>query len=436
MYRILLRVRGVGLLVSAVVLVLFSATAAFAQGMYLKVIERDGRIYVFNIAANADRFEKSGEMGVGITRPGSGPNGETVVGDNERALQLYYFKMGLTEVVQDPPAPPPPAPPWRISGLVFGDYYAFLDSSRSNFEDQNGLWLRRIYFTYDHRFTPQVTTRVRLEMNSNGKLAGGNLTPYVKDAYFAWTFRGRQVLTVGIQPSLTFNFTEAVWGLRHIEKTPLDLYRTDSSRDTGATVGGPINAAATARYEFQFGNESGNNAETDKFKTIRFATRYEKNPGFSAEFTFGQYWRANDADRTLAQIFVAYRAPKGRAGFNYAYQKRRPSSGSTASDINLDIYSGFVVWDVKRQKTSLFLRVDRYDDPCLDCGVASPSQDYLPMAGVAPFTTTIAGLEYYIIPALRISPNFEYVAYSDPPVAGVAKPNADSVFRMTFYWVW
>ena len=25
-------------------------------------------------------------MGVGITRPGAGPNGETVVGDNERAL--------------------------------------------------------------------------------------------------------------------------------------------------------------------------------------------------------------------------------------------------------------------------------------------------------------------------------------------------------------
>ena len=35
--------------------------------MYLKEIEKDGRIYVFNIQANADRFEKTGELGVGIT---------------------------------------------------------------------------------------------------------------------------------------------------------------------------------------------------------------------------------------------------------------------------------------------------------------------------------------------------------------------------------
>jgi hypothetical protein len=40
------------------------------------------------VAANADRFEKSGEMGIGISKPGAGPNGETIIGDNERALQL------------------------------------------------------------------------------------------------------------------------------------------------------------------------------------------------------------------------------------------------------------------------------------------------------------------------------------------------------------
>ena len=62
-----------------------SATSAFAQGMYYKEITKDGRIYVFNVAANAERFEKTGEMGIGITKPGAGPNGETVVGDNERA---------------------------------------------------------------------------------------------------------------------------------------------------------------------------------------------------------------------------------------------------------------------------------------------------------------------------------------------------------------
>lgn len=81
------------------------STAATAQGFYYKEIVKDGRIYVFNVAQNAERFEKTGEMGIGITRPGVGPNGETVVGDNERAIQLYFFKHGISEAVPEPAAP-------------------------------------------------------------------------------------------------------------------------------------------------------------------------------------------------------------------------------------------------------------------------------------------------------------------------------------------
>ena len=44
-------------------------------------------------------------MGIGITKPGAGPNGETVVGDNERAIQLYFFKHGISEPVPEPVQP-------------------------------------------------------------------------------------------------------------------------------------------------------------------------------------------------------------------------------------------------------------------------------------------------------------------------------------------
>ena len=85
---------------------LVMAVPAVAQGLYYKEIAKDGRIYVFNIAANAERFERGGgEMGVSITKPGAGPNGETVIGDNERALQLYFFKHGISEPVPDPVQP-------------------------------------------------------------------------------------------------------------------------------------------------------------------------------------------------------------------------------------------------------------------------------------------------------------------------------------------
>jgi hypothetical protein len=413
------------------------AASAFAQGLYYKEIEKDGRIYVFNIKARADSFEATGEFGVGITMLGAGPNGETIVGDSEKALQLYFFKHNIPMAIPDPPPPPPPpppAPPWKISGLVFGDYYYFAQDHSSTWEDQHGFWFRRAYFTYDYTFSPQITTRIRLEMNSNGKLAGGSITPYVKDLYMKWTYHGRQQLTLGIHPSLTFDFIEGFWGLRHIEKTPLDLYKWDASRDTGVTFSGPLNASQTLKYSAQYGNESGNNSETDKFKAVRGTVRYETNPGFTVEAMAGHFNRAADADRTTAQVFLGYRATKGRVGFQYSFQKRRLAqpvpANSAAGDTNLDLVSGFAVFDVKKQKTSLFLRVDRFSDPCPDCA----GIDYLPIDTHEPFTLTIAGLEYYLHPSVRVSPNIEYVTYGTP--SSGSKPRNDAVVRFTFYWVW
>jgi hypothetical protein len=330
------------------------------------------------------------------------------------------------------PASPPAEPPYKFSGLVFGDYYYFGQDHDPKWQDQTGFWLRRIYFTVDYTFSPKISTRLRLEMNSNGKLEGGSLTPYVKDAWLRWNFYGRQRLTLGIQPSLTFDYIEGVWGLRHVEKTPIDLYRVDGSRETGTTIGGPLNEAGTVWYNVQVGTESGINAETDRHKAVRLTTRYGATSGLSVEGMYGYFDRDNNANRTTAQIFAAYRAKKARAGFQYTYQKRRSADGTTAPDLELDIYSGFGVVDVKPQKFSAFARVDRYDDPCPDCA----NIDYLAIATSAPFTMTLAGVEYFLLPSVRFSPNVEYVTYSAPADPSVAKPKDDVVWRVTFYWVW
>lgn len=328
---------------------------------------------------------------------------------------------------QPAPSPTPTPQPWRISGLVFGDYYWFPQNHLSTFEDQHGFWIRRAFFTYDHTFSPTVTTRLRLEMNSNGKLQGGIITPFLKDAYVRWTFWRRQALTLGIHPSLTWDHIESVWGLRHIEKTPLDLYRMDSARDTGVSLSGPLNEAQSIRYAVQFGNDSGNGGETDRFKAYRATVRYDSNPGFTAEGMFGRFNRPNDDDRTTAQIFAGYRTTAWRAGVQYAYQSRR---SGPLSVIELHVFSGFGVFDIKRQKLTAFARVDRMKNPCLDC----PGIDYLPIDAAAPFTLTIVGLEYYVLPAVRFSPNVEYVAYGQPSAG--AKPRDDLAARATFYWVW
>src|SRR5262249_44256127 len=116
------------LLVAGALLVAFAATTpAWAQGMFYREVEKDGRIYVFASGQRYDTFEKGGggEMGVAITRLGYGPNGETVVFDSEDAINLYNFKHNLPgEYFKKPEVKPPsPYPNVKFSGLMFGDYY-------------------------------------------------------------------------------------------------------------------------------------------------------------------------------------------------------------------------------------------------------------------------------------------------------------------------
>lgn len=327
---------------------------------------------------------------------------------------------------------PPPEPPYKFSGLVFGDYYYFSQDHDPAWEGQDGFWFRRIYFTFDYTFTPRITTRLRLEMNSNGSLAQTSLTPYVKDAYLRWTFYGRQQLTLGMQPTISIDAVESLWGLRHVEKTPLDLYRWESSRDTGVGAEGPLNASGTLKYRAQFGNDSGSNSETDRFKGGRVAMHYERASGLVADGMYAYSKRENHTDRSTCQALAGFRATRGRVGFLYAHEKRRAGDGGAAEDLLLDIYSGFGAFDLKPRKFSLFARVDRFNDPCPECA----SIDYLPIDTTAKFTLVLAGAEYFLLPSVRFSPNVEWVTYGAPTDPAVARPKDDIVWRATFYWAW
>jgi phosphate-selective porin OprO/OprP len=122
---------------------LLPATAR-AQGMYYKEIEKDGRVYVFNLAAEADRFEKSGEVGRAITKPAYGPDGVTVVFDSEQAIELYNFKHGIAVLVEKPKTP-------KVD-VTYRDGRTTVDFDNAQVQFQNRLQLR-----YTHQLPPSAT---------------------------------------------------------------------------------------------------------------------------------------------------------------------------------------------------------------------------------------------------------------------------------------
>jgi phosphate-selective porin OprO/OprP len=96
-------------------LFLMAGTATVhAQGSFYREVEKDGRIYVFNNMQQYADWEKSGEMGVGITLLAYGPHGETMVFDSEEAIHLYNFKHGRPGDPRIQPKPSPgPTMTWR-----------------------------------------------------------------------------------------------------------------------------------------------------------------------------------------------------------------------------------------------------------------------------------------------------------------------------------
>jgi hypothetical protein len=421
---------------------------ALAQNFFYTEVAKDGRIYVFALWSRYDAFVASGgtQSGPVIERHGYGPNGETVVFDSVDAINLYNYKHGLPgEHFRQPEEPPASKfPSHKISGLMFGDYYWYYERHQDDVSSinptavkgQHGLWFRRLYFTYDFAYSEKLSTRFRLEANSNGDFGGGDIVPYVKDAYLKWAYKGQQQLTLGIHPTLTFDWLEGFWGLRHIEKTPADLYRLDSSRDFGVTFDGSARIRGL-RYAVQFGNDSGTGSEDREGKILRFETRYEPNSttGFEGFYSFGT--GPSGEDRQTGQGFAGYKSNTARVGLQYLWQ-RRVSGRDTLPDQTIAIWSGFLVWDVVPKKADLFIRVDSVKGHLggVDTGLPGAEDiDYWLLSSQSPFLMWIVGGEWYLHPAVRLSPNLELVRYTnDPDPTQFPGRRQDSILRFTFFW--
>ena len=291
---------------------------ANAQGAFYAEEIKDGRIYVFNDPRQYEIFKQTGELEVRISRIGAGPNGETLYFDSENAIHLYNFKHDLpAEVILKAETSAPTWQeklPFKLSGYMFGDYFYNLqrDDDIANLsnvalggpEEFNGFLLRRIYFSYDDDISKDFAVRFRLEADSVSLDSRGKITVFVKDAYLRWKNLGKNEFIFGIQPPPAYEVSEAAWAYRSLEKTIMDLRGIVSSRDIGVSLKGKLDGSGKYGYWVMFGNGSGNNPETDKFK--RLYGHFEWRPTEKFVATIYQDYRAlpDIADPNDPSIFV------------------------------------------------------------------------------------------------------------------------------------
>ena len=94
------------------------------EAEHYREVNKDGRIYVFSTAEGQKAWEASGEIGnQASTRLGYGPNGETVMFENDRAIELYNQKHGKSEAPRKEAKSTEVKLPfnvvWRAPGLRF-----------------------------------------------------------------------------------------------------------------------------------------------------------------------------------------------------------------------------------------------------------------------------------------------------------------------------
>ncbi|MBK5298857.1 MAG: hypothetical protein JJE40_17015 [Vicinamibacteria bacterium] len=348
------------------------------------------------------------------------------------ALVLFGPPRLVVAQTDPPPGPAPQAaeeakkaePSWKISGLIYADYYWFTADHRDAVEGQDGFWFRRIYLTYDHKFSDAFSTRVRLEMNSPGDFSSSQrMTPYVKDAWLKWT-KGKHAVLFGMAPTPSFEFVESVWGYRSVEKTPLDLLRWDSSRDTGVLAQGAL--GGRTRYSVQLGNGSGVNGETDRTKAFRGAVRHEIVKGLTVEGYADVQDRPDVARWSTWQVFGGFVRPAGRLGAHFTQQRRRSAPGS---DVTLDLVSVFGARRL-RERLWVYGRADHNFDPVPD----GEKIDYLPMSDKAGNTLWIGGVDVELDRHVFFQPHVEIVDYGTP-VSGPGLAT-DVVVKATLFVTW
>jgi len=291
------------LLVAAALLALAGVSDARAQvaytantvtSLYYREFQKDGRYFVFNDAAAAARFEASGETGVGITKIGVGPNGETVYADNETAMELFFFKHGLSEKV-DRPKTPPLAIVWRDGKTRFtvgsnfylemsnriqvrythvfpDDNSAKLAGTENAGDSKGSFQIRRAKFKLEGwMFRPELEYELQLNWPD---VTGSPASRFLEDANIDWDVSRKKTFRV------RFGQFKAPYGRQQLTSSGSQQFvdraitdaRYNPGRETGLALWGTL-GTTKLEYRAMISNGNGRSQSANDNSTFLYTAR-------------------------------------------------------------------------------------------------------------------------------------------------------------------
>lgn len=384
-----------GLLLFVIALAAVPA-AAQVTGLYYKEVEKDGRIYVFNTPERHKLWEQSGDMGQSVTLPGAGANGETIVGENETAIDLYMFRHNLDAYDRPTPKPATPAafPANKFGIRIYADA-----SSKQNKDEATGVKssdsgvgvdVKRTYFTFTHSFDPIWSAVFQSDIGDQG---ARRYDVFVKKAFIEAKLNPMATFRLGSADTPWVPYVEGLYGMRYLEQTITDHLSFGTSADWGFHI---LGANPVWGYQFSVVNGKTYSVPT-RTKSVDFEGRVSFTPVKGLNLAVGGYSgkRGNDTDAapakhtaTRGDALIAYNTDRFRIGGEY-FQAKNWNTTTSASTDKSDGFSGWAQF-VINPKWMVFGRYDQAD----------PSKDLKPNLQ---FTYYNAGLQWTLNKAFQAS---------------------------------
>jgi len=392
-----------GLVIAASVLLgVALAASSSAQGMYYKEFNKDGRFYVFNNAKKAEAFEASGEVGTGLTRPGVGPNGATVVADSEEALELFFFKHGIAQTV-DKPKKPKMEIKWadgkttmdfdkaqvNISNRVqvrwtqeMPDDNVQVAGTEAAGDGKGSFRMRRAKFKIDGWFYKKELT-YELQMNWPA-LTGSNVGAFLEDAQIDWDVSKKQMFRIKFGQ---YKFAQGRQeltssGSQQFVDRALVENRYSAGRDTGIQLWGAI---LEKKLEWRVGAFNGNGltrSANDNAKYL-WAARVQLAPNGDPGYSEGDFqsrdkllWAVagsfqkndlrftttnNDLDNTTWGADVVFKYKGLYLTGESFWRKSKPETGSEFDDKGWFAQGGYLFGGPTKGKWEVAFRYGQFD---------------------------------------------------------------------------
>jgi hypothetical protein len=328
-------------------------------------------------------------------------------------------------------------PSGKITTQVFGDYYyviradtgiASLSKTASTAlnkpRDMNGFRFRRANIGYEYTGAPNITAMIRIEADEVSLASDGKTSFYLKDAYIKWGIIRNSYLYIGLQPTFAYDVNERMLGLRYIEKPLLDLRGVVSSRDLGVSLRGTFLDGGKLNYNIMFANNSSTKPAVNKDKRIYGNLDYKPTSDIDlviyGDYLFKPYVNGVSHNEYLAGFFAGIKKEKLAAGVEGFY--KMVHNGYKTSAGNPDHMPGLMASAFVNGKfSSIFGYLARFDYYDPNTKIKGDRRNFL-----------IAGLTYYPIPAVILSPNLMLETYEKTTKYS---PVPSIWARLTFQWI-